>query len=644
MSGVPAAALTFVLLASAAADPCDPGPALVLSGDRVDVAGRLAVLEDGARALSLADVAGPPGCSRFAVPPGGAAPAVRGGRRHFFRLRVEPGAESAREWLLYFPIANFERACLHWPLAAGGHATSCVAPGARDADGTVRHNRLLFRLPEGLEPARPAFFELDSRPPQAARGALVRAVPFFATDSRVQFAGGLFNGLLFATVLYNLIFFAAARDRASLFFALHVAGLGLAMLGFEGRGRELWPWLGALGSSLPTFMLGAAFLFGCLCGRDFLLTRERAPRLDALLRLAMLPAVVSLPLSLVSIDLAEQASALAALAFVLALVSSAAVLARGGYRPALYLLIGLSLFLAGILGVSLRTLGIGAIPDAWGVPLTRAGLVLASIAISAGLGRRLIELRRARDRAAREVEALEASLRRREQMAAMGSLVVGVAHEVRNPLFGISSTVDALAARVGPEAIGEHLATLRTQVERLGKLMNDLLEYGRPSQLERAPEDLVSVVEEARRACQFPTPAGTRVETRAAHALPPLLVDRKRLVQVFQNLLENALRHSPPDAPVLVDLECAEAGSERLAHVSVRDQGEGFAAADLPHVFEPFFTRRRGGTGLGLSIVRQIVEQHGGRVEATNSPAGGACVEVWLPLAPRPAAGPPGSP
>ena len=639
-----ALALGFGLLATAAVEPCDPGPPLRLEADRVELDGRLALLEDEARALSLADVVGPPACARFAVPPGGRALAVRGGRRHFFRFRVEPGAESPREWLLYFPIANFEQACLHWPLATGGHATSCIAPGSRDAQGSVPHNRLVFRLPAGLEPARPAFFELDSRAPQALRGALVRAVPFFAADSRLQFAGGLFNGLLFATVLYNLIFFAAARDRASLFFALHVAGLGLAMLGFEGRGRELWPWLGALGSSLPTLMLGTAFLFGCLCGRDYLLTRERAPRLDALLRLAMAPAVVALPLALVSIDLAEQTTALAALAFVLALVGAATTLARRGYRPALYLLIGLSLFLAGILGVSLRTLGIGAIPDAWGVPLTRAGLVLASIAISAGLGRRLIELRRARDRAAREVEALEASLRRREQMAAMGSLVVGVAHEVRNPLFGISSTVDALAARVAPEAIGAHLSTLRAQVERLGKLMNDLLEYGRPSQLECTPEDLVSVVEEAGRACQFPAPAGTRVETRAAHALPPLVVDRKRLVQVFQNLLDNALRHSPPGAPVLVDLELAEAGNERLAHVSVRDQGEGFAAADLPHVFEPFFTRRRGGTGLGLSIVRQIVEQHGGRVEATNSPAGGACVEVWLPLPPRPAAGGAGAP
>jgi signal transduction histidine kinase len=81
---------------------------------------------------------------------------------------------------------------------------------------------------------------------------------------------------------------------------------------------------------------------------------------------------------------------------------------------------------------------------------------------------------------------------------------------------------------------------------------------------------------------------------------------------------------------VTVELERGDDGA--LARVAVRDRGPGFSAADLPHVFEPFFTRRKGGTGLGLSIVQRIVEQHGGLVEARNHPAGGAEVVVRLPL------------
>ena len=163
--------------------------------------------------------------------------------------------------------------------------------------------------------------------------------------------------------------------------------------------------------------------------------------------------------------------------------------------------------------------------------------------------------------------------------------------------------------------------------------MNDLLEYGRPRELERTPEQVQSVIEEASRACDYLARAsGARIETRTNGPLPALLVDRKRVVQVFQNLLENALRHSPPGGTVVVELDPAERDGRRLVRVSVRDHGSGFALADLPHVFEPFFTRRRGGTGLGLSIVQQIVEQHAGSVEARNDATGGACVVVWLPL------------
>jgi len=633
-------ALVLGLTANLAGAACDPGEALAPGTEsiRLPIEDRLTLLGDASRALSFEDVAGPLACARFEQPKDRSQIYARAGERHWLRFRVDLRSVHARHWLIYLPIANFERACAWLPLRAGGHATRCIGLDEPKPAGVLRHNRMLFALPDDLDPELPCFVSFESRAPQIVRGTLVSADAFFSEDELVQFLGGLFNGLLLATALYNLIFFVAVRDRASLYFAIHLLGLGFAMIGFEGRGREyLWPWLGAWGTSVPTAMLAIAFTFGCLCGRDFLMTRERAPRLDALLRIAMLPAIAAFPLSVATINLAEQMTAVAALCFVLSLITAAAVLARRGYRPALYLLGGLSVFLMGLLAVSLRTLGLSAIPESWGVPLTRIGLVVASIAISAGLGRRVVELRRERDRAAREVTELEASLRRREQMAAMGALVAGVAHEVRNPLFGISSTVDALEARVRNESVSTHLETLRSQVGRLGKLMNDLLEYGRPQELERTPEQVQSVIEEASRACDYlARAAGARIETRVGGTLPPLLVDRKRVVQVFQNLLENALRHSPPGGTVVVELDPSERDGSRLVRVSVRDHGAGFALADLPHVFEPFFTKRRGGTGLGLSIVQQIVEQHAGRVEAHNDPAGGARVVVWLPLGPPP--------
>jgi signal transduction histidine kinase len=622
--------LALSLAASGPGEACDPGLPLVAeaSDESVPLSSRLQVLEDARHELTLEQVASPPACGRFLRPE---RLETRGGSRYWLRLRLELRGDQARGWLLFLDVSNFERACVHWPLAVGGYSTRCASVGEPGA-GTVRHNRLVYAVPRELDPLRASFLELDSRAPQALRGRLVRPERFLEEDLPGQFASGLFNGLLFATVLYNLIFFAAVRDRVNLFFAIHLLALGLAMLGFEGRGREhLWPWLGAWGAAVPAALLSTSFLFGCLYGRDYLLTATRAKHLDALLRLATLPAACGIVVSFASVGVGERIAALAALAFVVSLVSAAAMLARRGFGPALYLLVGLSILLLGLLTESLRVLGVSAIPDEWGAPVARAGMVFASFAISAGIGHRVVELRRERDRAATEVAQLEESLSRRERMAAMGSLVAGVAHEVRNPLFGISSTVDALEARVKPEGVAHHLGMLRSQVERLGKLMDDLLEYGRPRALERKPEELAAMVSEASRACDFLARAArSRVELVARADVPALPVDRKRIVQVLQNVLENALRHAPADSAVTVELTRLD-GDGSLVRIAVRDRGPGFAIPDLPHVFEPFFTRRQGGTGLGLSIVQQIVEQHGGRVEARNHPAGGAELVILLP-------------
>jgi signal transduction histidine kinase len=109
-------------------------------------------------------------------------------------------------------------------------------------------------------------------------------------------------------------------------------------------------------------------------------------------------------------------------------------------------------------------------------------------------------------------------------------------------------------------------------------------------------------------------------------------VDRNRIVQVFQNLLENAVQHSQPGSRVVFRAAPASLGERAGMRFLVEDTGPGFRADDLPHIFEPFFTRRRGGTGLGLSIVQRIVENHEGEIILANRDAGGAAAAVTLPL------------
>lgn len=229
-----------------------------------------------------------------------------------------------------------------------------------------------------------------------------------------------------------------------------------------------------------------------------------------------------------------------------------------------------------------------------------------------------------------EREQLQASLRRSERMSAMGALVAGVAHEVRNPLFAISATLDAFESEfAGNEEYREYSQLLQTEVDRLSHLMRDLLEYGRPSAAELSPQSIGDTLARGLAACQRQAEAaGVALESDLAVDPTPMQVDAPRLEQVVQNLVQNAVEHSPRGGRVRLVARETDGGVE----CRIEDEGPGFAEGDLERVLDPFFTRRRSGTGLGLSIVQRIVQDHGGEVVPANrSGEPGAVVTIRLP-------------
>jgi signal transduction histidine kinase len=239
----------------------------------------------------------------------------------------------------------------------------------------------------------------------------------------------------------------------------------------------------------------------------------------------------------------------------------------------------------------------------------------------------------ARARTEADRARLQESLRRSAIMAAMGTLVAGVAHEVRNPLFAISSTLDAFAARFAARhEYQRYLGVLRTEVQRLTALMQALLDYGKPPQLDLVPDAPEKALAQALHAC---TPLATR---RHVHLVPParqdtglVRMDRQRLVQAFQNLIENAIQHSSSGGGVVVEAEAVCLDGRDWVAFAIKDAGPGFRCEDLPRVFEPFFTRRHDGTGLGMAIAQRIVDEHGGSIVVGNRPEGGAVIVVRLP-------------
>jgi PAS domain S-box-containing protein len=228
---------------------------------------------------------------------------------------------------------------------------------------------------------------------------------------------------------------------------------------------------------------------------------------------------------------------------------------------------------------------------------------------------------------------LQESLRRSETLSAMGTVVAGVAHEVRNPLFGISAMLDAYDKELGRPEYVECRDALRREVNRLIYLMKELLEYGKPAAISIERGSLNEVIEDAVMSrASSAGKAGVMLRWQPNLEIPDVWLDRSRLRQVFENLIDNAVHHSEADGSVHIRQNIVEQAGRRWVECTVEDEGHGFNEPDLDRVFEPFFTKREGGTGLGLSIVQRIVEEHSGKISAGNRPEGGGIITLLLPL------------
>jgi PAS domain S-box-containing protein len=229
---------------------------------------------------------------------------------------------------------------------------------------------------------------------------------------------------------------------------------------------------------------------------------------------------------------------------------------------------------------------------------------------------------------------LEASLRQSKMMSLLGSVVAGVAHEVRNPLFGISSILDAFEQRFSDRTeYKRYTDVLRSEIDRLTLLMEELLEYGKPFLGELYSASLKEMINRSIRAC-LPAAEAAHVTlvNEVNDFLPRIMVDRRRLSRVFINLIQNAIQHSPSGGIVTVEANIVDEGNQEWIDCGVKDLGSGIQEEDVPKIFEPFFSKRRGGTGLGLAIAHKTMEEHGGKLLVRNNPEGGACLIARFPL------------
>jgi two-component system sensor histidine kinase AtoS len=234
----------------------------------------------------------------------------------------------------------------------------------------------------------------------------------------------------------------------------------------------------------------------------------------------------------------------------------------------------------------------------------------------------------------------------KEQLLSLGRLSTVIAHEVRNPLMIIKAALRSLGPNASPPEIKEAVGDIDEEVDRLNRIVNDVLDFARPPVFSLEPADLVHVCRDAADAASAGSD-GPAVVT----ALPsdPVLVvtDAERLRTALVNLLANArqavrARETAADASrpsstgADVELRLERNGSDRVL-VQVRDRGTGIRTKDLSQIFEPYFTTRRSGTGLGLPIARSIVEGLGGTL-VIKTAEGGTTIDIDLPARPPGAA------
>jgi signal transduction histidine kinase len=259
--------------------------------------------------------------------------------------------------------------------------------------------------------------------------------------------------------------------------------------------------------------------------------------------------------------------------------------------------------------------------------------------LNAALQRQQAELElRVAERTA-QLEQTRALVLQQEKMAAFGLLAAGIAHEVGNPLTSISNIVQMLQRHIEEdEYTQKKLDLVSGQLKRIQGILRELVEFSRPAKTTRTRATLAEILDESLNIAKYYKRTRGRIASPTMPPdLPTLFVVRDQLVQVFLNLILNAIdatmehkhamdRIETPD--IMLEVKRVNQGVE----ISVHDNGPGVSAEASAKLFQAYNTTKAHGTGLGLFVTRRLVEDHGGTVSYESTPGKGTTFRVWLPI------------
>ncbi|MCP5105261.1 MAG: PAS domain-containing protein, partial [bacterium] len=238
----------------------------------------------------------------------------------------------------------------------------------------------------------------------------------------------------------------------------------------------------------------------------------------------------------------------------------------------------------------------------------------------------------------RQRKRMEKKKEKTQRMETIGTIASGVAHEVRNPLNSIQAIIAVLNQELGDHHEFQNCRVhINTQVERLSRLMKDLLELGKQDQaeffrIESIPALCRSAIHLWEQSHESPPHKVVLTHAEKADEVD-MVGDMGKMQQVFINLLDNAAQHSTEGSEIKIEIHPP---TKKNIRIRVIDRGTGIKQEHLSQVFQPFFTKRHAGTGLGLSIVKNIIEHHSGDIKVrNNAPLPGCTIEICLPVVER---------
>lgn len=231
-----------------------------------------------------------------------------------------------------------------------------------------------------------------------------------------------------------------------------------------------------------------------------------------------------------------------------------------------------------------------------------------------------------------EVRKLQEEIRRKEKLAAVGGLAAGVAHEIRNPLSSIKGLASYFGGKFAKGSEDKEAAEVMIrEVDRLNRVVSELLDFARPSDLSLKTHNINQVLEHSLRLVHQDARV-RQIETffSAHDGLPPVTLDADRFSQCLLNLYLNAIQAM--DEGGLLSVRSSFSSDRKMIQIEIEDTGKGIGPDDIGKIFDPYFTSKPSGTGLGLAIVHKIVEAHHGSVKVKSTPAKGTVFTLLIPI------------